>query len=43
VSTDRAARNELIKLGSSGVPVTVIDGAVIVGFVPEQLTAALSL
>ena len=39
---DREARNELIKLGTSAVPVAVIDGEVIVGFVPDQLTAALA-
>ncbi|MDO5725476.1 MAG: glutaredoxin family protein [Tissierellia bacterium] len=32
VSTDRAAREELMKLGHTGVPLLIIDGQEIVGF-----------
>lgn len=37
VDADAAARQELIELGASGTPVTVIDGEVVVGFDEESI------
>jgi predicted DsbA family dithiol-disulfide isomerase len=35
--------DELWRMGIRAVPVTVIDGTVIVGFKPDELTKALGL
>ena len=37
VDADAAARQELIELGGSGTPVTVIDGEVVIGFDEESI------
>jgi len=37
VDTDEAARQEMIDLGASGTPVTVIDGEVVIGFDEESI------
>ena len=37
VDTDEGARDEMLKLGASGTPVTVIDGEVVVGFDEESI------
>ena len=37
VDSDAAARQELIELGASGTPVTLIDGEVVVGFDEESI------
>jgi glutaredoxin 3 len=43
VSTDLAARQELIALGSRTVPTTLIDGRVVVGFDSARLSEALGI
>jgi hypothetical protein len=42
VDEDDAAYDELLKLGYRSVPVTVIGNAVVKGYEPDQLTAALN-
>ena len=37
VDVDPSARDDMLKLGASGTPVTVIDGEVIVGFDEEAI------
>ena len=37
VDVDPAAREDMLKLGASGTPVTVIDGEVVVGFDEEAI------
>jgi glutaredoxin len=37
VDTDEAARQEMIDLGATGTPVTVIDGEVVIGFDEESI------
>ncbi|HYM15358.1 MAG TPA: glutaredoxin family protein [Dehalococcoidia bacterium] len=37
VDTDDGAREEMLRLGASGTPVTVIDGEVVVGFDEEAI------
>ena len=37
VDVDPAARDDMLKLGASGTPVTVIDGEVVVGFDEEAI------
>ncbi len=37
VDVDPSAREDMLKLGASGTPVTVIDGEVIVGFDEEAI------
>ena len=37
VDTDPGARDEMLKLGASCTPVTVIDGEVVIGFDEESL------
>ena len=37
VDFDPSAREELLKLGATGTPVTVIDGEVVVGFDEEAI------
>jgi glutaredoxin 3 len=32
IDTDPTARDDMLKLGASGTPVTVIDGEVVIGF-----------
>lgn len=43
VSQDEAALDELQKLGLMTTPVTLIDGAVVVGFDRKKLSALLGL
>lgn len=43
VSTDPAARKELIALGSRTVPTTLVDGELVVGFDLDRLRAVLGL
>ena len=37
IDVDTAARDEMMKLGATGTPVTVIDGEVVVGFDEEAI------
>jgi glutaredoxin len=37
VDTDAAARQEMIDLGASATPVTVIDGEVVIGYDEESI------
>jgi len=37
IDLDPGARDELLRLGASGTPVTVIDGEVVVGFDEESI------
>ncbi|TAK61842.1 MAG: glutaredoxin family protein [Dehalococcoidia bacterium] len=37
VDTDPMARGDMLKLGASGTPVTVIDGEVVIGFDEEAI------
>ena len=37
VDTDVGARQEMLDLGASGTPVTVIDGEVVIGFDEESI------
>jgi glutaredoxin len=37
VDTDASARQEMLDLGASGTPVTVIDGEVVIGFDEESI------
>lgn len=37
VDADEGARQEMLDLGASGTPVTVIDGEVVVGFDEESI------
>ncbi len=37
IQTDKAARDELMKMGHLGVPVIVVDGEEIVGFDQQKL------
>jgi len=37
VDTDKSARQEMLDLGASGTPVTVIDGEVVIGFDEESI------
>jgi glutaredoxin len=37
IDIDPGARDELLRLGASGTPVTVIDGEVVVGFDEESI------
>ena len=37
VDVDPSAREDMLKLGASGTPVTVIDGEVVVGFDEEAI------
>ena len=37
VDVDPAARDEMMKLGATGTPVTVIDGEVVIGFDEESI------
>ena len=37
IDLDPAARQELLDLGASGTPVTVIDGEVVIGFDEESI------
>lgn len=37
IDTDAGARDEMLKLGARGTPVTVIDGEVVVGFDEESI------
>jgi len=37
VDVDLTARDDMLKLGASGTPVTVIDGEVVVGFDEEAI------
>jgi glutaredoxin len=37
VDQDAGARDEMLKLGASGTPVTVIDGEVVIGFDEESI------
>ena len=41
ISTDSAARDELVSMNMRGVPVTVIDGDLIVGYDPQKIKAAM--
>ena len=44
VSSDEKARNELLdKTGQMGVPVTDVDGSIIIGFDVERLKKAFNL
>jgi glutaredoxin len=43
VDTDPAAREEMLQLGASATPVTVIDGEVIVGFDEESIDELLGV
>ena len=43
VSTDLAARNDLIALGSRTVPTTLVDGKTVVGFDLQRLKELLGL
>jgi glutaredoxin len=43
VSTDLAARAELIALGSRTVPTTLVDGTMVVGFELARLKALLCI
>jgi glutaredoxin len=37
IDVDTAARDEMMKLGATGTPVTVIDGEVVIGFDEEAI------
>src|SRR4051794_31661277 len=37
VDTDVTARDDMLKLGATGTPVTVIDGEVVIGFDDEAI------
>ena len=37
VDTDPNARDDMMKLGATGTPVTVIDGEVVIGFDEESI------
>jgi glutaredoxin len=37
IDADTAARDEMMKLGATGTPVTVIDGEVVIGFDEEAI------
>jgi glutaredoxin len=37
VDADPAARDEMMKLGATGTPVTVIDGEVVIGFDEDSI------
>ena len=37
VDVDPAARDDMLKLGAEGTPVTVIDGEVVIGFDEEAI------
>jgi len=37
IDTDPTARDEMLKLGASGTPVTLIDGEVVIGFDEEAI------
>lgn len=37
IDVDTAARDEMMKLGATGTPVTVIDGEVVIGFDEESI------
>ncbi len=41
VDADPAARDEMMKLGATGTPVTVIDGEVVIGFDEESIDGLL--
>ena len=41
VDSDPAARQEMMDLGASGTPVTVIDGETVIGFDEESIDALL--
>ena len=43
VDTDPTARDDMLKLGASGTPVTVIDGEVVVGFDEEAIDELLGV
>ncbi len=43
VTSDAAARSELIALGSKTLPTTVIDGEVVIGFEVERLQTLLGI
>lgn len=43
VSTDSAARKELIAMGSKTVPTTLVDGEMVVGFDRDRLRALLGI
>lgn len=43
ISTDVAARNELIKLGSRATPTIQVDNEVIIGFDRAKLSALLGI
>ena len=41
IDADTAARDEMMKLGATGTPVTVIDGEVVIGFDEEAIDGLL--
>jgi hypothetical protein len=41
VDVDATARDEMLKLGATGTPVTLIDGEVVIGFDEEAIDALL--
>ncbi len=43
ITKDPRALEELKRLGYAATPVTVIDGEVVVGFVPDKLTQLLGI
>jgi glutaredoxin 3 len=43
VSTDPAARKELVAMGSKTVPTTLVDGEMVIGFDPDRLRALLGI